>query len=426
MKLDNFIVLKGQLIRIQDSKVKLLVYSDGQIHGSISPDKDQTYRFDYYLNEKSGESGFFFFNETEIVHEAATCGVVSNGIVKQMTKDAQLQKARVSTGCREVNIAVEGDYEYYQIHGSTSYSKIVDAITEVNSVFSYDFSLNFVTTYMAEWTSSSDPYTSTSAPVTLLGEFSSYWNSNRTHVPRDLAYLFTGRALTEGGNEILGRAYVNSACTNSSEAYGIASYKSGETRIKKILVHEITHNLGGEHTDGSCFIPTYETVLCENIINNNIIWQQSELDIVANKLSNTNCFQQPNVYPTVNGSMSQQSNIICGNTVLSLNNSTGSSYSWYVNPSYLIGNGTLSPSGNNATVNIWAFYRVVGLITDQCGKSYGHTFYLNPCNSYSRIKVFPNSVNDYFDIEFSETDFDVTDVSKLTLYNENGKRVDFI
>jgi uncharacterized protein YajQ (UPF0234 family) len=42
------------------------------------------------------------------------------------------------------------------------------------------------------------------------------------------------------------------------------------------------------------------------------------------------------------------------------------------------------------------------------------------------VKVFPNSVNDYFDIRFSETDFDVRDGEKMTLYNENGTQVDFI
>ncbi|MDD5543462.1 MAG: M12 family metallo-peptidase [Acidobacteriia bacterium] len=144
---------------------------------------------------------------------------------------------------RLLKVATDADFEFFQVHGSSSNSYIAGIMNQVNGIYASDLNLNVAITFQNVYTTPLNPYTSTDAN-TLLDQFVAHWSSN-TLVVRDVAHLFTGKTLN---SNIVGIAYVGSACDPSFE-YGVTSDTTPFTL--KVAAHEIGHNLGAEHDDQS-------------------------------------------------------------------------------------------------------------------------------------------------------------------------------
>ncbi len=431
---DNFIVLSGVVLKETNARVAIVLHDNNQIDGEII--KDSTiYRFEYY--DDGTTQGTFVFRADEIVLKTKGCATDGEAIIGEKgRREINSSGNRMSTSsCSVIDLAAEGDYEFYQMHGGNSWSKIISYINLASTAYysltgspSFPGQLRIQSVHISVWTTSSDPYSSTGNSATLLAEIRSHWNSNNYNIKRDLAYLFTGQELD--GGAVLGRAYASVMCSTPSYSYGIVSCENGDTQVCSALVHEIFHNLSSfdaHQLGGPCNIPGYETINCNAIpYNGSVQINNDERNEIANNLYYYTCLRTPAVSPTVNYNPSGSSDILCYNGTLELNY-PASSYSWYVDPSYLSGNGSLyAPGGDIAYVTIWDFYRVKGEATDICGNEGGHYFYLYPCSSFARIKVFPNAVDNQITIQLDYLSSERSKLFQFDLYSEDGHKVDLI
>ena len=152
-------------------------------------------------------------------------------------------------------IAVETDYELYTKFNSTeNLTKYVgDLFAFVSAVYQRDVLVTLQVNYLSIWTTSADPWNATSDTYAALSEFVSYWNTNRTAVPRSTAHMLSGKGL--GG----GIAYLNALC--SGFGYGVSASLAGvaPTNISTtywdfmVVAHELGHNFGSPHTH--CYSP---------------------------------------------------------------------------------------------------------------------------------------------------------------------------
>ena len=153
-------------------------------------------------------------------------------------------------GTRIIEIAVETDYEYFELfeteQEAAEYVVLVYSI--ISEIFRRDLDVRLELTYVGLWDTPDDPFNATNP----LGQFQTYWNQNMQHVHRDVAQFYSGRTDMPFG----GVATLNSLCTES--AYSVTGYVMGRlvdplrpnyrTRDVRIAAHELGHNCGALHT----------------------------------------------------------------------------------------------------------------------------------------------------------------------------------
>jgi len=102
-----------------------------------------------------------------------------------------------------VRLAVETDYEYYQLFGSSSAALTYagDLFAHASTYYTTEVDSDFWISYVSLWTTASDPWTQTNSLCGLL-EFARHWNYNLSSVTRTVAHFLSAyRAtinLTEG------------------------------------------------------------------------------------------------------------------------------------------------------------------------------------------------------------------------------------
>ena len=259
---------KGQIARFTiDNK---------NFHGAII-DKNHTkiIRQAKTFDNSISEDIFIVFDKMDIVRSSEDFPVdfvdaieVDGGSLKSTS----LLKATVCTYYLE--IATDADFEYYQDMGSNlvdTYSEIFSVLNIIEGVYESTFDLRFVVTFQNVWTTSSDPYTSSNAS-TLLGEFRTEWNTNRTAVTRDIAHLFTGRDMTGWGIAWLGQI-------NTSYSYAVSENR---TEMFETTAHEIGHNLNAldNPSDGNCGTSS-ASVMCQGLKDNNLWFSTNSINEIS-------------------------------------------------------------------------------------------------------------------------------------------------
>jgi Metallo-peptidase family M12 len=432
VKLNNILVLNGDLIGNNKGQIRVVLYDNGQFDGGIITES-KSYFFDYYIDEKSKNAWVNYHTSDEIKYKNEICGVNSSikdfsNLIKPNVKTSNL---KVAANCHIINIALDADYEFRQQHGTNSGPKMISSINlSEGHVGSYNLKFRIIS--LNVWLTSNDPYSSTTNVNNLTTEFRNYWNINRTNIPRDLAHLFTGR--TPANDRIGNTDVIGAACTapNSSYTMSVLRLSDAAFLAAKWTTHEIGHFLGCEHTDGDfCNNSDFATVMCVTTYANSIRWSVFEANKINTKLSSTNCFQVPNIRPTVNGALYTGPFSLSpfANATLSLNHPTYSTssttaYSWYVTLSFLAGNGSYTPNGTSANVSITNSYQLTGKVTDDCGYIASNNFVINKSSSFAGINVYPNSVNDYFDVELPE--INDLEFSKIKIFNDAGTPVNIL
>jgi hypothetical protein len=146
---------------------------------------------------------------------------------------------------RSIKVAIDADYEFYQVYGTGTEDRITMYIMNVvNGFYEANLGLGVFVTLRHIYTTSSQPYTSSDAE-TLLGSFRNYWNANLRGVNRNIAHLFTGKTLTYQNKPVAGIAYkghINGNAPNN-HAYSLTMEQS---YIYNTTAHEIGHNLNAE------------------------------------------------------------------------------------------------------------------------------------------------------------------------------------
>ncbi len=149
-------------------------------------------------------------------------------------------------------IAVDGDFQFFQQNGSNEQNTINDINNVMAGVaLSYEIYIGVtyqITHYIIRTTSGSNPYT-TNNPSSLLSQFQNWWNQNAQNVHRDVAHLFTGRNLD---GSVIGIAYLSVIC-NKTSGYGLSQSRFTNNMNSRIglTAHEIGHNFSAPHCDST-------------------------------------------------------------------------------------------------------------------------------------------------------------------------------
>ena len=149
-------------------------------------------------------------------------------------------------------IAVDGDYQFFQQNGSSEQNTINDINNVMAGVaLAYETYCGVtyqITHYIIRTTSGSNPYT-TNNPSSLLSQFQNWWNANAGNVQRDVAHLFTGRNLD---GSVIGIAYMSVIC-NKTSGYGLSQSRFTNNMNSRIALtaHEIGHNFSAPHCDST-------------------------------------------------------------------------------------------------------------------------------------------------------------------------------
>ena len=187
----------------------------------------------------------------------APAGPIEKAARGAVTTKAAAYKARV---------AIETDYEFYtKFNDSTKASTYIGNLIGYSStLYQAEINTSLAVQSISLWTTSSDPWTQTSATCGLM-EFGRYWNRNKTGVSRTIAHFMSGRPGS-------GVAWVGKLCSGAFGAsancpsvptdtpwgggYGFTGGMSGIFNIATPTVvwdimgvsHEIGHNFNSPHT----------------------------------------------------------------------------------------------------------------------------------------------------------------------------------
>ncbi|MEP6639986.1 MAG: M12 family metallo-peptidase, partial [Chloroflexota bacterium] len=152
------------------------------------------------------------------------------------------------------SVAVETDYEYYARFGAVAPATqyVADLFAAVSAIYQRDVKVVLQVNYLSLWTTAADPWTATDSSG-ALNEYVSYWQTNRTSVPRSTAHMLSMRSL--GG----GIAYLTQIC--GGYGYGVSGNLNGTFSTTNpglywdimVVSHELGHNFSSPHTQ--CYSP---------------------------------------------------------------------------------------------------------------------------------------------------------------------------
>ncbi|GAB1450663.1 hypothetical protein MASR2M47_07190 [Draconibacterium sp.] len=306
---DQVKTYKGYLNENSSNTVRLSFYNNS-IEGFVKIN-DEVYRIIPVsrLSKTSNKQNVILIcKEKEIINDL----YLGNDMIKLIDSrpDVEFELKSINYGApvRMVRIAVEGDYEFYQNHGSNSNSYIETVINMAEDVYQSTFNIIFRIVYINSYTSSNDPFTqafTSSNKENFLYELNQHFISSHSDIYRDVTFLFTGKPT----DNLAGIAF-------TPGSYG--AVKDGATP-HHTFAHELGHNFNADHNyaincdtpnasimcpEGEKKVPLYFTSANISRINSNI----------SNRLITYSYFDD---------------DVLCGSTSFSISNiPSGFTVSW--------------------------------------------------------------------------------------------------
>ena len=150
---------------------------------------------------------------------------------------------------RNVQVATDADGEMFQAYGNPGvFNQMAGVLNAVDGIYGGQFNLDVTVVYQQAWGNpNTDPYTTSNAS-TFLGQVRSWWLNNNGGIGRDTVHMFTRKNM--GGTA--GIAYVGSICVSSSFAFGISRDLNTAAQDRRVVAHEIGHNLSAGHDSAGC------------------------------------------------------------------------------------------------------------------------------------------------------------------------------
>ncbi|MEQ1630851.1 MAG: zinc-dependent metalloprotease family protein [Planctomycetota bacterium] len=223
------------------------------------------------------------------------CGV-QGGLTGPVAEPASFDILRVT------QIALEADFQYYQLNGSnvtTTQNDITGVINAMDAIYQNDVQLTFsIVSIVVNTSSTTNPYT-TSVAGTLLSQFQSNWNANYGSTGRDVAHLFTGRNMGQASGGAIGIAFVSTIC-NLGAAYGVSQsrWTTNFTRRVAVTAHEIGHNFSAQHCDAAppCYIMCSGIGGCQNV---QTTFSQNERNQIIGFTNSVGCLAVQPIQPQI-------------------------------------------------------------------------------------------------------------------------------
>ncbi len=245
--------LRGALAGVPGSIAAGASLADGLYASVLLPDGQVWWIEPVSARLGAAEDGLYaVYDKDDVVATGASCGAgAEQGVQMFFEVPKQLAGDGVAGeegGLCEAEVACDADVEYYNDWGSVAAveARINLIIDTVNLQYEAEVGITHVITAIIVRTVEPDPY-STSDPGGLLGQFSNHWEASQQSIQRDVAHLFTGKALA---GSVIGIAFLNGVC-NGNIAYGLveSDFNGNFECATDLSAHELGHNWGAPHCD---------------------------------------------------------------------------------------------------------------------------------------------------------------------------------
>lgn len=197
------------------------------------------------------------------------CGndAVPGGLVRAAASGgASGQVAPLSSTTFDVKVALETDYELYQLFGSsvTLSSYLASLVATASAIYLRDINTTISIPSISLWSTPSDPWSASDSATALL-EVGDYWHANRPQAtyPRNTVHFIGHKGSLEG------RAWLGVLCSSDFNAggghygggYGVTLGALGQFSTSNTslywdilaFTHEVGHNFNSPHTH--CYSP---------------------------------------------------------------------------------------------------------------------------------------------------------------------------
>ena len=275
---------RGQLVDEPESQVNL-VLAPGFLQGRITG-RDETFFLEPLTSfaREAGDGTFVLYRESEVRRDREeakrTCGLGEESPAESapnVADESAVTKALL------VPIAIEADYEFWNLNQSNWQAKILGVVNDVSAVFEQYHSLRLVVTHLAAHTNSSQqPYKSTRAE-TLLEQLRGY--GGQITAERAVTHLFSGKDLD---NYVAGIADQGAVCKRA--AYGLSALPQGtQNGLVGIVAHELGHNFNAAHAGNQHCQGPNAVIMCANFGTNHTFLAPNVATVKAHVAANNGC-----------------------------------------------------------------------------------------------------------------------------------------
>ncbi len=176
-------------------------------------------------------------------------------------------KAQTST----LRLATDADGEFVELYSSSVFAAaaaIRSIVNQVDGIYERDMGINVQLVFQLLWYNKNiDPYPTTTNSSTRLGDVRNYWNNSLGWVNRHTVHLFSGVQFGQAS----GLSDQVSVCGGTNYSLHTAKTTQGglfsSRNRKRLVAHEIAHNLGARHiSDHDCQVGQ-GPIMCSNTIN---------------------------------------------------------------------------------------------------------------------------------------------------------------
>ncbi|MCP3905828.1 MAG: hypothetical protein GY715_19560 [Planctomycetes bacterium] len=250
------------------------------------------------------------YHESDTIPNGGSCGTSEAQLVRQHAErqpQAAEEAGPADGDLANCELACDADWPYYLDYGS-SVSNVEDRINEVTNAMNLQYEAevditHVITTIIVRTTPGT--YSSSDAGD-LLDEFRLQWLQNHGTVVRDVAELFTGRALA---GSTIGIAYtIGGICTSNAYCLVESDFSGNFNCVTDLSAHELGHLWGAFH----CECPS--NTMNPSITCANTFTPASRSSIITHRNSRT-CLNPLGVYCVAfssNSSFERISNVTFG------------------------------------------------------------------------------------------------------------------
>lgn len=250
----KFGTFKGRIAGDPTSEVRLLI-EPGLFEGYIRSEAFWYFVDPIAVFDKTNRSSdLVFYRDDDVRPESR--GMCGSGALHEIGKDhvenptAAPPSLKGGEPRRVLQMALEADFQYWNIHRNNTASRIIGRISQVSGIYLSEYNIFIRVVNSHIWTTAS-PFTTGNINV-LLQQVRGHFNAAHGGLQRDIGHLFTGINLSgfdANGNfttAIVGVAYVSTICRNPGLAYSISENNNNAV---KIIAHEVGHAFSACHSD---------------------------------------------------------------------------------------------------------------------------------------------------------------------------------